>query len=110
MMKYFIFHRNLLGGTCIFTAFYQKAELQLDPQKKNHLIIAMSSDKGLCGAIHASISRAIRASIPEKPAGTEVKIICIGDKQRAALNRFVLRASRRIMRRRFDMQCLVQSP
>ena len=49
----------------------------------------MSSDKGLCGAIHASIGRAIRAAIPEKPPGTEVKIVCIGDKQRAALARFV---------------------
>ena len=49
----------------------------------------MSSDKGLCGAIHASIGRAIRSSIPEKPAGTEIKIVCVGDKQRAALARFV---------------------
>ena len=50
----------------------------------------MSSDKGLCGAIHAGIGRAIRQAIPEKPSGADVKIICVGDKQRAALARFVL--------------------
>ena len=60
-----------------------------DEKKPNHLIIACSSDKGLCGAIHASISRAIRYSIPEKPSGTNVKIICVGDKQRAGLARYV---------------------
>lgn len=73
-------------------AFFEKVEVELKPEKPKHLIIAMSSDKGLCGAIHASIGRAIRSAIPEKPESTEVKIICVGDKQRATLNRSVLAA------------------
>ena len=63
--------------------------MKAEPEKPKHLIIAMSSDKGLCGAIHAGIGRAIRQAIPEKPSGADVKIICVGDKQRAALARFV---------------------
>jgi len=68
-------------------AFYDKAEVTQDEKKPVHLIVAVSSDKGLCGGIHTNIFKAIRASVPEKPAGTEVKIIAVGDKQRAALSR-----------------------
>jgi len=70
------------------TAFFEKAEVTQDPQKPNHLIIAMSSDRGLCGGIHSNIFKAIRADLKEKPAGTNVKIIAIGDKQRGLLARY----------------------
>merc|ERR1711976_627455 len=69
------------------TAFYEKAEVQQDPKKPNHLVIAMSSDRGLCGGIHSNIFKAIRADLAEKAAGTNVKIIAVGDKQKALMSR-----------------------
>ena len=80
----------LIWKIIYISAFFEKTEVKAEPEKPKHLIIAMSSDKGLCGAIHAGIGRAIRYAIPEKPPGTDVKIICVGDKQRAALARLVL--------------------
>jgi len=67
--------------------FYTKAEVSQDDKKPNHLIVAMTSDRGLCGSVHSNIVRAIKADMPNKPAGTNVKIIAIGDKSRAMLGR-----------------------
>merc|ERR1711976_741317 len=68
-------------------SFFDRADVKQDEKSPNHLIIAMTSDRGLCGSVHSSISRAIKSAVPEKPAGTNVKIICIGDKSRAILGR-----------------------
>ena len=68
-------------------AFYEKAEITQDDKKPNHLIIAMTSDRGLCGSAHSNIVRAIKAAIPEKPPGTNLKIVAIGDKARGMLSR-----------------------
>lgn len=67
--------------------FFEKAEVPHDDKAPNHLIIAMTSDRGLCGAVHSGIARAIRAALPEKPAGTTTKIVCVGDKSRVILSR-----------------------
>lgn len=42
------------------TAFYEKAEVAAPEDAKNQLIIALTSDRGLCGAIHTSVARLIR--------------------------------------------------
>merc|ERR1711976_546216 len=68
-------------------SFFERADVKQDEKDPNHLVIAMTSDRGLCGAVHTSIARAIRASVPEKPAGTNVKIVCIGDKSKGILGR-----------------------
>ena len=70
-------------------AFYEKAEINQDDKKPNHLIIAMTSDRGLCGSVHTNIIRAIKAAVPNKPAGTDFKIVAIGDKSRNMLSRYV---------------------
>jgi F-type H+-transporting ATPase subunit gamma len=67
--------------------FYEKGDITQDEKKPNHLIIAMTSDRGLCGSAHSNIIRAIKAAVPEKPAGTEFKVIAIGDKARGMLAR-----------------------
>lgn len=69
------------------TAFFEKAEVKQDEKAANHLMIAMTSDRGLCGAVHTGIARSIRAALPEKPAGTTTKIVCVGDKSRNILGR-----------------------
>jgi len=68
-------------------AFYEQAEVAQDQASHTHLIVTMSSDRGLCGGIHTSLFKAIRAALPEKPAGTKVKLICVGDKQRGLFAR-----------------------
>ena len=46
-----------------------------------HLIIAVTSDRGLCGGFNSSIVRAVKHKVKElKNADTEFRIICIGKK------------------------------
>jgi F-type H+-transporting ATPase subunit gamma len=72
--------------------FYEQAEvkpLELSAEstkKPVRVLIALSSDRGLCGAIHSSIAKAIRAEINANP-GTDYKIVIVGDKVRGQLQR-----------------------
>ncbi|OQV23146.1 ATP synthase subunit gamma, mitochondrial [Hypsibius exemplaris] len=68
-------------------AFYEKAEIKGDPAKPNHLIVAISSDRGLCGGIHSGIVKAIRLDLAEKKNVENVKIVAVGDKARGILQR-----------------------
>jgi len=62
-------------------AFYEKAEIApLD--KPTKLVVAVSSDRGLCGAIHSNVCKYIKALDKENLA-----IVCIGDKSRTQLQR-----------------------
>jgi F-type H+-transporting ATPase subunit gamma len=57
---------------------------------KKHLIIAVSSDRGLCGAIHTSIVKAVKALLlekKEKNAALETRIVPVGDKAKQILQR-----------------------
>jgi len=68
--------------------FSEKAEVEPEEENvKKHLIVAVSSDRGLCGAIHTSICKAINVSMKEKKDGLDTKIVCIGDKARSILQR-----------------------
>jgi len=53
---------------------------------KKQLFIGMSSDRGLCGGVNSSISRAVRDAILEVPANVEKGIVLFGDKCRQGLN------------------------
>jgi len=66
-------------------AFYQKAEVTAPEDNKNQLYIAMSSDRGLCGAIHSSVAKFIRNQIQN--SSDNIKIVCVGDKSRNILQR-----------------------
>lgn len=73
---------------CDNAAFFENAEIERDEDKPNHLIITMSSDRGLCGAVHSSVAKSAKAALSEKKAkGINTKIICIGDKSRVVLSR-----------------------
>ncbi|KAF8822832.1 ATP synthase F1 gamma subunit [Cardiosporidium cionae] len=63
--------------------------LPIDSNDKGDLtIIALTSDKGLCGGINSSVARQTRALILEaEGAGTKVTIYGVGDKIRNALIR-----------------------
>jgi len=46
-----------------------------------HLVVVMTSDRGLCGAFNSSITRATRRKVNElKQAGKDVKLYCVGRK------------------------------
>jgi F-type H+-transporting ATPase subunit gamma len=67
------------------TSFFEKAEVAPPEDAKNQLVIAMSSDRGLCGAIHTSVCRLIRNRLQNTP--DNIKVVCIGDKSRSILQR-----------------------
>lgn len=52
---------------------------------KRKLFVVLSSDKGLCGGIHSSVSKATRAAI--KDVDPESSIMIVGDKSKAQLSR-----------------------
>ncbi|XP_053170071.1 ATP synthase subunit gamma, mitochondrial isoform X2 [Scomber japonicus] len=70
-------------------ALYEKAEIKAPEDKAGkHLIVGVTSDRGLCGAIHSGIAKAIKAEIANlTAAGKEVMVVNVGDKLRGILHR-----------------------
>ena len=68
--------------------FYEQLEPTVDESKPNHLIVAISSDKGLCGGVHSAIGKAIKAEMADKAADSNVKMVSVGDKARGILSRY----------------------
>ncbi|XP_071440490.1 ATP synthase subunit gamma, mitochondrial [Hetaerina americana] len=65
-------------------SFYEKAEVgPPEAEKQQKLIIAITSDRGLCGAVHSSVSRAIKQELAAD--ASNIKVICVGDKSRGIL-------------------------
>jgi len=68
-------------------ALYEKAEIKA-PEGGKHLIVGVTSDRGLCGAIHSGVAKAIKSEIANLTnAGKEVMVINVGDKLRGILHR-----------------------
>jgi len=68
--------------------FYQVAEIEPPKDNQKELLIAMTSDRGLCGAVHTGVARQIRNDLQARTGSTEnTKIACVGDKSRAILQR-----------------------
>ncbi|MGH0135783.1 UNVERIFIED_CONTAM: hypothetical protein FKN15_035171 [Acipenser sinensis] len=69
-------------------ALYEKAEIKTTEDKNKHIIIGVSSDRGLCGAIHSNVAKAIKSEIANlTSAGKEIMVISVGDKLRGLLYR-----------------------
>lgn len=67
--------------------FYNKLELKAE-DKSQTVVVPVTSDRGLCGAVHTSVVRAIRAFMLESPEHVQkTKIVGLGDKARAQLAR-----------------------
>jgi F-type H+-transporting ATPase subunit gamma len=55
---------------------------------QTHLIVVMTSDRGLCGGFNSSIVRAARRKVRElRDQGKQVKLFCVGRKGRDQLRR-----------------------
>lgn len=65
--------------------FYEKLKPEVSEEQPKKLIIAVTSDRGLCGAVHTTVARQIRNELQEK--GENIQVVCIGDKSRAILQR-----------------------
>ncbi|KAI3366601.1 hypothetical protein L3Q82_009281 [Scortum barcoo] len=70
-------------------ALYEKADIKAPEDKAGkHLIIGVTSDRGLCGAIHSGVAKTIKSEIANLTgAGKEVMVINVGDKLRGLLHR-----------------------
>lgn len=71
--------------------FYEQAKVGEEEgapaEAGKKLYVAITSDRGLCGGVHSSICKTIRAELLEKPNLDNVGIICVGDKARAQIAR-----------------------
>jgi len=55
---------------------------------QNNLILALTSDRGLCGGINSTISRSVRSLVGSMTqAGKEVHIVVVGEKGRSQIRR-----------------------
>lgn len=70
-----------------FSGEEEDAKEATKPGSSKTLVIAITSDRGLCGAVHTSVARKIRNIINESPNPDNIKIICVGDKSRTLLAR-----------------------
>merc|ERR1711997_1436408 len=69
-------------------AFYKGADVgEVEAEAPKELFVALTSDRGLCGAIHSNICKTIRNDLLARPNIDNVGIICVGDKSRAQLSR-----------------------
>jgi F-type H+-transporting ATPase subunit gamma len=68
-------------------SFYESAQVKGDESKPGTLVVALTSDRGLCGAIHSSVVKKIRVMLGAVADNSDMKILCIGDKSRAMLQR-----------------------
>ncbi|KAL3232848.1 ATP synthase subunit gamma, mitochondrial [Nakaseomyces bracarensis] len=66
--------------------FYKNAETKAleDVESPKELVIAITSDKGLCGAIHSQLAKAVRRHLAEAPTAD---VVAIGDKIKTQLLR-----------------------
>ncbi|XP_065201599.1 ATP synthase subunit gamma, mitochondrial [Planococcus citri] len=67
------------------TVFYEKLKPEVSEEQPKKLIVAITSDRGLCGAVHTTVARQIRNELQE--GGENIQVVCIGDKSRAILQR-----------------------
>lgn len=51
------------------------------------LLVLMTSDRGLCGAVHTSITKEAKSLLEHKPSGVDYKVVAIGDKAKMGLQR-----------------------
>ncbi|GMS91601.1 hypothetical protein PENTCL1PPCAC_13776, partial [Pristionchus entomophagus] len=57
--------------------------------KDKEVLVLLTSDRGLCGSVHTNIAKEAKLMIKNKPESQELRIVCVGDKARGALQRYV---------------------
>ncbi len=54
---------------------------------KKQLVVPMSADKGLCGAVNSNISKSVKSLLKDRKADTTYTLHCIGEKAPSQLAR-----------------------
>jgi len=75
------------GGGCVDV--YDKTGAEGPEDVSKQLIIAISSDRGLCGGIHSGINKAIKTFMANTPANVETKMFLVGDKCTSVIKKAV---------------------
>lgn len=71
-------------------AFYERSDLITKEEggvKPGTLVIALTSDRGLCGAVHSGIAKKVKLTLNTDTNAENIKVITIGDKAKAMLAR-----------------------
>ncbi|XP_035257233.1 ATP synthase subunit gamma, mitochondrial-like [Anguilla anguilla] len=65
---------------------YEKVEIKAPEDRNKHVVIGVSSDRGLCGAVHANVAKAVKREVGRLTGvGKEVMLVNVGDKLRGLL-------------------------
>ncbi|KJE93308.1 ATP synthase subunit gamma [Capsaspora owczarzaki ATCC 30864] len=67
-------------------SLFEKTDLAKRPAGNNQLFVVISSDRGLCGAIHSSISKKVKQEVGQSTPDN-LKFVIAGDKARTILAR-----------------------
>jgi F-type H+-transporting ATPase subunit gamma len=87
-LRYGLFRHALPNNlTNTILEVFQNAKPEEAPTRK--LFVVISSDKGLCGGIHSSVSKTTRRSVitGENGGSTDSPVVVIGDKSKSQLLR-----------------------
>ena len=63
------------------------ADMSSSQAEPRELIVPLTSDKGLCGAINSGIMRDVRSYVETRPNRSKISIFSIGDKGTSAMAR-----------------------
>mmetsp|Transcript_10769 Transcript_10769/g.27424 ORF Transcript_10769/g.27424 Transcript_10769/m.27424 type:complete len:297 (-) Transcript_10769:299-1189(-) len=69
------------------TAFEDLGTLESLPEKKN-VVVAITSDKGLCGGVNSAIARGLRTLV-RKFDSADLSVVCVGEKGRSQMRRMI---------------------
>jgi F-type H+-transporting ATPase subunit gamma len=89
--KYAKAERQLLPAKSYGTgtqAFYQTAAFEAPEERKDVLVVAMTSDRGLCGSAHSNVQKHIIRYIKELSDSNDCRIVCVGEKAKTVLARY----------------------
>lgn len=69
-------------------ALAEKGGVTADEAAEKQLLIAVSSDRGLCGGIHSGVGKYVKRAFANKPANVEYRVVAYGDKLRGIMQRY----------------------
>ncbi|RCN51187.1 ATP synthase F1, gamma subunit [Ancylostoma caninum] len=75
-----------VGAKTFFDNIDPQAEGEKKEEKQKQLLVLVTSDRGLCGGVHSAIAKEAKLILANSE-GKDVRVVCIGDKSKNALQR-----------------------
>lgn len=66
--------------------FEELEKLEKLPEGKN-VVVALTSDKGLCGGVHSAVSRGLRSLVNKFGDTSDISVVTVGEKGRSQMRR-----------------------